>query len=132
MKTAVKKILVGKERVFNEKFIQMTSHYLFKPVACTPASDWEKGRVEKQVGDTRRNFLTPILKGDTYDSINLQLREKCLEWSKNKRHPELQDQTVLEVYEAEKSSLIAYRGAFVNCNYLLTPYCNELLTPLNT
>jgi transposase len=112
MKTAVKKILVGKERVFNEKFIQMASHYLFKPVACTPASGWEKGRVEKQVGDTRRNFFTPILKGDTYDSINLQLREKCLEWSKNKRHPELQDQTVLEVYEAEKSSLIAYRGAF--------------------
>ena len=112
MKTAVKKILIGKERVFNEKFIQMASHYLFKPVACTPASGWEKGRVEKQVGDTRRNFFTPILKGETYDAINLQLQEKCLGWSKSKRHPELQDQTVLEVYEAEKGSLIAYRGAF--------------------
>jgi transposase len=112
MKTAVKKILIGKERVFNEKFIQMASHYLFKPVACTPASGWEKGRVEKQVGDTRRNFFTPILKGETYDAINLQLKEKCLGWSKSKRHPELQDQTVLEVYEAEKGSLIAYRGAF--------------------
>ena len=112
MKTAVKKILIGKERVFNEKFIQMASHYLFKPVACTPASGWEKGRVEKQVGDTRRNFFTPILKGETYDAINLQLQEKCLGWSKSKRHPGLQDQTVLEVYEAEKGSLIAYRGAF--------------------
>lgn len=112
MKTAVKKILVGKERVFNEQFIQMASHYLFKPVACTPASGWEKGRVEKQVGDTRRNFFTPILKGETYDAINSQLMEKCLEWSKTKRHPELQEQTILEVYEEEKNSLIAYRGEF--------------------
>lgn len=61
MKTAVKKILIGKDRIFNEKFAQMASHYLFEPVACTPSSGWEKGRVEKQVGDNRRNFFTPIL-----------------------------------------------------------------------
>ena len=59
MKTAIKKILVGKDRIFNEKFFQMTSHYLFEPVACTPAFGWEKGQVEKQVGDSRRNFFTP-------------------------------------------------------------------------
>jgi transposase len=61
MKTAVKKILIGKDRILNEKFAQMASHYLFKPILCTPASGWEKGQVEKQVGDTRRNFFTPML-----------------------------------------------------------------------
>ena len=38
MKTAVKKILTGKDRILNEKFAQMASHYLFEPVACTPSS----------------------------------------------------------------------------------------------
>jgi transposase len=28
----------------------MCSHYLIDPVACTPASGWEKGQVENQVG----------------------------------------------------------------------------------
>ena len=42
MKTAVIKILIGKDRIYNEKFLQMASHYLFKPRACTPAAGWEK------------------------------------------------------------------------------------------
>jgi hypothetical protein len=90
----------------------MASHYLFEPVACTPASGWEKGQVEKQVGDTRRNFFTPILSGKSYDDINSQLREMCLEWSKTKRHPDLKERTIFEVYEEEKSYLIPYRGEF--------------------
>ncbi len=49
MKTAVETILVGKERVYNRRFLQMCSHYLIDPVACTPASGWEKGQVENQV-----------------------------------------------------------------------------------
>lgn len=112
MKTAVKKILIGKDRIFNEKFAQMASHYLFEPIACTPASGWEKGQVEKQVGDSRRNFFTPILSGKSYDDINSQLREMCLEWSKTKRHPDLKERTIFEVYEEEKSYLIPYRGEF--------------------
>jgi len=83
MKTAVKKIIIGKDRIFNETFLQMTSHYLFEPIACTPSSGWEKGRVEKQVGDSRRNFFTPLLKGETYDEINSRLREMSMNWSKN-------------------------------------------------
>ncbi len=50
MKTAVDAIFVGKERHYNRRFLQMCSHYLVEPVACTPASGWEKGQVENQVG----------------------------------------------------------------------------------
>ena len=35
------------------------SHYLFEPVACTPASGWEKGQVENQVGNIREWLFTP-------------------------------------------------------------------------
>lgn len=112
MKTAVKKILSGKGRILNEKFTQMASHYLFEPILCTPAAGWEKGRVEKQGGDTRRNFFTPILKGETYEEINAQLREMSLSWSKTTKHPDFKDKTVFEVYEEERPYLIKYRGEF--------------------
>ena len=112
MKTLVIKILSGKDRILNEKFLQMASHYLFKPVTCTPGAGWEKGQVEKQVGDTRRNFFTPILKGESYEEINSQLKEMSINWSKTMRHPGLKEKTIFEVYEEEKPYLIEYRSEF--------------------
>jgi len=119
MKTAIKKILRGKERELNEQFAQMASHYLFEPIACTPASGWEKGRVEKQVGDTRRNFFTPLLKGDNYEEINNKLQNMCIDWAANHKHPEVKDRTIYEMYESEKQFLIPYRGEFIS--YRLYP-----------
>ena len=54
MKTAVDAVFVGKERGLNRRFLQMCSHYLVEPTACTPASGWEKGQVENQVGTIAR------------------------------------------------------------------------------
>ena len=50
LKTAVDTIFVGRDRAYNRRFQQMCGHYLVEPVACTPASGWEKGQVENQVG----------------------------------------------------------------------------------
>jgi transposase len=50
MKTAVDAVFVGKERQFNRRFLQLLSHHLVEPTACTPAAGWEKGQVENQVG----------------------------------------------------------------------------------
>ena len=41
MRTAVDVVGVGRERQFNRRFLQMCSHYLVEPTACTPASGWE-------------------------------------------------------------------------------------------
>ena len=57
MKTAVDAVFVGKDRLYNRRFLQMCSHYLVEPVACTPASGWEKGQVENQVGLVRERFF---------------------------------------------------------------------------
>ena len=62
MKTAVETIFVGKDRQYNRRFLQMCSHHLVEPVACTPASGWEKGQVENQVGLVRERFFTPRLR----------------------------------------------------------------------
>src|ERR1700685_2666917 len=112
MKTAVTTILVGKERLYNRRFLQMCSHYLVDPIACTPASGWEKGQVENQVGLVRERFFTPRLRFKNLDELNAWLLDKCIAYAKAHRHPELADQTVWEVFEAERPNLVPYAGLF--------------------
>ena len=112
MKTAVETIFVGKGRLYNRRFMQMCSHYLVDPVACTPASGWEKGQVENQVGLVRERFFTPRLRFKNYDELNAWLLDKCIAYAKAHRHPELTEQTVWEVFEAERPKLVPYAGRF--------------------
>jgi len=112
MKTAVETIFVGKERQYNRRFLQMCSHHLVEPVACTPASGWEKGQVENQVGLVRERFFTPRLRFKSYDDLNAWLIDKCLTWAKAHAHLEQPDRTIWEVFEDERPKLIAYRGRF--------------------
>ncbi len=67
MKTAAETIFVGKDRQYNRRFLQMCPHHLVEPVARTPASGWEKGQVENQVGLVRERFFTPRLRFKSYD-----------------------------------------------------------------
>jgi hypothetical protein len=112
MKTAVETIFVGKGRLYNRRFLQMCSHYLVDPVACTPASGWEKGQVENQVGLVRERFFTPRLRFKTLDELNAWLLDKCIAYAKAHRHPEFADRTVWEIFEAERPNLVPYAGRF--------------------
>jgi transposase len=112
MKTAVDTIFIGKDRQYNRRFLQMCSHHLVDPVACTPASGWEKGQVENQVGLVRERFFTPRLRVKTYDELNAWLTDKCVAYAKMHPHPERPDQTVWEVFEEERPNLVPYRGRF--------------------
>src|SRR6516164_1605573 len=112
MKTAVETVFVGKDRLYNRRFLQMCSHYLVEPVACTPASGWEKGQVENQVGLVRERFFTPRLRFKSYDELNAWLLDKCLAWAKAHAHPERPERTIWEVFEEERPKLIPYRGRF--------------------
>ena len=69
MKTAVETIFVGKDRAYNRRFQQMCSHYLVEPVACNPASGWDKGQVENQVGLVRERFFTPRLRVKSHEEL---------------------------------------------------------------
>jgi transposase len=94
MKTAVETIFVGKDRQYNRRFLQMCSHHLVEPVACTPASGWEKGQVENQVGLIREHFFAPRLRVNPCDELNAWLVDKCVEYAKAHCHPERPDRTV--------------------------------------
>ena len=112
MKTAVDAIFVGKDRRYKRRFLQMRAHHLVDPVACTPASGWEKGQVENQVGLARERFFTPRSRFRAYDELNAWLTDKCVAHARAHRHPERPEQTVWEAFEEERPNLAPYRGRF--------------------
>jgi transposase len=125
-KTIVREIGKGKEREYNSRFLQMASHYLFEPCACTPSAGWEKGQAENQVGANRRSVFVPRLKFESFEELNAHLREQMIIEAHNGRHPEFLDKSVWEVYEEERPYLkhqsldfagyvTEERGASVQC-----------------
>ena len=108
MKTAVEAILVGKARNCNQRFLQMCSHHLVEPVACSPASGWEKG----QVGNLRDQLFLPKSRVTSLPEMNAWLEDRCIAYAKRTRHPEFRDRTIWEVFQDEQASLMALRGPF--------------------
>jgi len=112
MKTAVDSVFIGKDRQYNRRFLRMCSHYLVDPVACTPASGWEKGQVENQVGVVRERFFTPRLRVASYQELNAWLFDRCVAYAKAHKHPELTDRTIWQAFEAERLHLVPISGPF--------------------
>jgi hypothetical protein len=90
----------------------MCSHYLVEPVACTPAAGWEKGQVENQVGLVRERLFSPRVRVKSYEELNAWLLDQCVAYARAHRHPELRDQTIWSVFEAERAALVPYVGRF--------------------
>jgi transposase len=79
LKTAVYKILSGRNRQEQESFKKFRSYYLFESNYCNPAQGHEKGGVENDVGYVQRNFMTPLLEVKSYEELNAQLWKACQE-----------------------------------------------------
>jgi transposase len=106
LKTVVTKVLMGKDRVFNRRFQNLASHYLFDLVACTPAAGWEKGQVENQVGVVRKRFFAKRRTFADLEELNEWLADECRNHAATTKHPELKDKTVDQVFSEEKSKLL--------------------------
>ena len=52
------------------------------------------------------------LRFKTYYQMNAWLLDKCIAYAKAHHHPELTEQTIWEVFEAERSKLVPYAGRF--------------------
>jgi transposase len=110
-KTMVTFVSRSKDRTFHPRFLALMNHYVIEPVACTPAAGWEKGQVERQVQDIRRQLFTPKLSFDDLESLNDWLYLRCNELG-SRRHPDSQDQTIDEVYALEQTELAPLGQAF--------------------
>lgn len=73
----MQKILEGRSREENERFVAFRSAYLFDSRFCNPARGNGKGRVENMVKFVQRNLFTPIPQVESLNELNALLRERC-------------------------------------------------------
>lgn len=104
LKTAVYRILSGRNRTEQEVFITFRSYYLLESCYCTPGQSHEKGGVENDAGYTLRNFMAPLPRVNSYAELNEHLLSTCLE--DMNRRPRGQKSTVAELLEEERSLLL--------------------------
>jgi transposase len=74
---AVIEVLSGRERTLTREFLRLQSHYLFREHFCLVRRANEKGH-ERLLGFARRSFLVPVPQVESLESLNAQLRERCL------------------------------------------------------
>ena len=104
LKAAVFRILDGRNRTEQDRFILFRSHYLFESRFCTPGQGHEKGRVEKGVGFGRRNFLAAVPDFASFQRLNDHLLVACR--ADDARQVDRQSVTIGEAWEMEKPYLL--------------------------
>lgn len=138
LKTAVVKMLQGRERLEQEAFLALQAHYLFKAEFCNVRSGNEKGRIEGTVGYVRRNALVPHPEVESMEELNEYLLEWCLQEAEKRMVPNTKE-TVKEMWEREKTKLhplpedrfeaCKLRSCQVNKTSLITIETNQYSVP---
>ena len=100
LKTAVYRILKGRKREEQKTFKEFRSYYLFESRYCTPGKGHEKGGVESDVGYAQRNFFSPMQAVNSFDELNTNLRQACMQ--DVQRRIRGKKELVSELWEAEK------------------------------
>jgi hypothetical protein len=111
LKAVVETIFTGKERLFNRRFMVLANHYVFEPVACTPASGWEKGQVENQVGNIREWLFTPLARFANFEALNEWLAQRCRELAARK-HPTTPERSIADCFAQEQDRLRRITATF--------------------
>jgi hypothetical protein len=96
---------------WNPRFMDFAGHYLFQPVACNPASGWEKGRVERMIQYIRSNFLL----GRTFRSLD-EINAQAVAWRDEKANRRVHKTTgkrPVDLFSDDKARLLALpEGAY--------------------
>ena len=74
---AVARILGDGTRQRTRIFSELQSHYLFEDRFGRPGKGNDKGKVEGLVGFTRRNFLVPVPRAESFEALNEHLQARC-------------------------------------------------------
>lgn len=104
LRQAVRKILEGKNRVEQDAFRSLRTHYLFESTFCNPASGNEKGAVESLVGFAKRNFFTPLPDVASFEELNASLWAGCQEYARRTRRSQVL--CVSELWEQERTTAL--------------------------
>jgi transposase len=124
LKAAVDRILKGRNRQEQKRFITFRSHYLFESRFCTPGEGHEKGGVEHGVKYVRQNYLVPLPEVRDYAQLNAWLRQRCLQ--DDQRQVNRQPQSIGAMWAEEQPYLRSlpttdYAG-YISREVKLNPY----------
>lgn len=103
-KTIATVVLRGRERVLNNDYAALASHYRFDPCACMPAKGQEKPDAESGVKALQRRACTPVPRVNDDQQLNAHLLSFCL--AEMNRRVSGQTQTIGERFEIEKQHSI--------------------------
>jgi transposase len=98
MSTAVK--IIRKSKELTDDFKALRSHYLFESFFCNVGRPNEKGLVEGIVGYSRRNYLVPVPRFNSWDELNDYLQDCCINRLSMKAAGK--DKTIGELLEEER------------------------------
>lgn len=105
--SAVKQVLVGRDRTETDRFVTLHSHYGFDPFFCIAGQSGahEKGGVEGEVGRFRRRHLVPVPK--VADMAALDALLLAADRRDDARRIEGRRETVGQAFAAERTVLRA-------------------------
>lgn len=102
---AVQKVLHGKDRIEQEAYGKFKAYHSFESRFCNPGEGHEKGGVEGLVGFARRNYMVPVPEASDLKELNEKILSRCVAYGNHKMAG--RDRTVNELYEEEKTHLLA-------------------------
>lgn len=107
LKSAVARVLKGRQREEADRFVELRSHYLFESEFCRPGKEGahEKGGVELELGRFRRTHLVPVPEFESYEALNRYLLGCCE--ADLERRLQGRSETVSQMWEAEATRLRA-------------------------
>lgn len=111
LKTAVYKILRGKQRREQGRFFSFRSYYTFEARYCTPGQGHEKGGVEGGLGYARRNFMVPLPEVKDFEELNQLLLDRCAEDSLRILRGREEERTIEERHKEEQPTLLKLPGS---------------------
>jgi transposase len=102
---AVIRVLLGRDRAQNPRFVAMRSHYGYDSFFCHPGIEGahEKGGVEGEIGRFRRRHLTPVPRVGSLAALNAALA--AADARDDARRIASRTETVGEAFERERLSL---------------------------
>lgn len=121
--SAVRKILRGRQREETTRFITFRSHWGFRAEFCTPGEGHEKGGVEGEGGQFRRNYLVPVPKVHKLEELNQILEAGSAE--EQKRMIAGRSQTIGAAMLAERDHLLPLAAEGFDLASLHFPQVNQ-------
>lgn len=103
--TMVSEVIKGGGRKLTERFSRFCEHYRIHPVFMNRGAGNEKGSVEAQVGNMRRNLFVPLPQFNDLNEYNQKTLRRCVSRMENEFHYIHQDR-IIDLFQKDRDSLL--------------------------